>query len=73
MQQDGGTAKHADDQQADPLHRFHLAVAEAHPGNLEHRGNHRDGRGRIDAEQLEGDEEQDDRKQVEKKFHADDG
>jgi hypothetical protein len=56
--------KQHDHAQAHPLHGFHLAVAHAQIGDLRDGGHDGHGRCRVDAPDLEGDEEQDDGEKV---------
>ncbi len=64
-----GAAEHHDHAEADPLHRFDPAVPYAQVGDLGHGGGDRHGRGRVDAPDLEGHEEQDDGEEVDQQFH----
>jgi len=66
----GGAAEHDNDGEAHPQHHVDLAPAQPQPADLGKAGGDRDRSGDIDPLQLEGDEEQDDRKQIEQKFHG---
>ncbi|MGF6479269.1 hypothetical protein QFZ91_001432 [Paraburkholderia sp. JPY419] len=69
VQYERRTAEYHDDAEAHPQHRVDLAVAERHPRDLHQRGDDRHCRRRENAPDLEGDEEQDDREQIEQEFH----
>src|SRR6185436_19675052 len=63
------TAKDHDDRQAYPQHGVDLAMAQPGPADLADGRSDGDGRGRVDAPELEGHEKQQNRKDVEQELH----
>ncbi|MCY1465318.1 hypothetical protein D9M71_834480 [compost metagenome] len=68
MQPDGGAAEHQDDRQVDPVHGFGGAAGGLEPDDLRHGRRHGDARGDEDVRKPVGDEEQEQREQVEQKL-----
>ncbi len=68
MQHQRESAEDDDHAQADPLHDFDMLAAQLQPANLHDGRGDRHRRRRVDVGELECDEEQDDREQVEQEF-----
>ena len=69
MKQQGHAAEYANNDEADPHHVFHLAMAQPGPGDLDEGRRNRHAGCKINIAQLESSEKEEDRKKVEKKFH----
>ena len=70
LQHQRRAAEDDDDREAHPQHRSTLRSQQLSHADLHDRRADRDRRGDVDVGDLEGDEEQDDREEVEKEFHG---
>ena len=64
-----GAAEHRDDREARPQHRLDALAAQLEPADLQEGGADRHRGGDVDVGELEGDEKQNDREEVEQELH----